>query len=627
MILNIEQCGIEVRGTSTPSVQYALTEVQEYLLRMSDKHVPVTSDKLFQIYLEQTDDSQEGFTIEVSDNEISIRGGSRGVIYGTYEFLERMGCRFFTETCEYVPRQKECSLEKCSDLINPVLKNREHYHQSSKNIRYALKSRLNGSYTEIPLELGGKNDYAWFCHSFEELCNPKEYYEQHPEFFSLVPAYDLSDEKVRQSFYEDLKKIDAEKADKMLEKFSMKNDSYLTAVEFKQLKMEVPSYFPELGKYRLFDRTQLCLTNPDLLVLAKKKVRELIKEKPNCKIISISQNDWENPCQCDNCKKVDEENESYSGTVLSFVNEIAKDIEDDYPDYFIDTFAYLYSRKAPSKVKARDNVIVRLCSIECCFTHPMGTCDDYFGTTNPNGVKQNFADDVKEWNKCCSNLWIWDYTTNYSHYMAPHVNWKTLQPNLQFLVENGVSGMMEQGNYSFDGGTDLNELRSYLIGKLMWDPNCDVEKHKREFLNYYYGPAGEHLNSYIELLCSKVEKENIHCGFAYDCKKKHFDDASISEYENIFETALKAVKDNYMFSYRVQRAYLSIRYLRLKTDSYKKIIDGKKIDEFFKDCEAFDIFRLEEWCNKGKSRRAIIESKGSGGSYYVDHFTEKDPLF
>jgi hypothetical protein len=35
----------------------------------------------------------------------------------------------------------------------------------------------------------------------------------------------------------------------------------------------------------------------------------------------------------------------------------------------------------------------------------------------------------------------------------------------------------------------FNELRNYLLCKLQWDVNCDVEYHMMDFIKAYYGEA------------------------------------------------------------------------------------------------------------------------------------------
>jgi len=53
------------------------------------------------------------------------------------------------------------------------------------------------------------------------------------------------------------------------------------------------------------------------------------------------------------------------------VNRLADDIREDYPDVMIHTFAYQYTKKAPIGLKTADNVIVRLCNIECSWDTSM----------------------------------------------------------------------------------------------------------------------------------------------------------------------------------------------------------------------------------------------------------------
>ena len=47
---------------------------------------------------------------------------------------------------------------------------------------------------------------------------------------------------------------------------------------------------------RLRDRSQLCLTNPEVFAIVRDKLRRNIEAHPEATIFSISQNDWYNPC-------------------------------------------------------------------------------------------------------------------------------------------------------------------------------------------------------------------------------------------------------------------------------------------------------------------------------------------
>ena len=45
---------------------------------------------------------------------------------------------------------------------------------------------------------------------------------------------------------------------------------------------------------------------------------------------------------------------------------------------------------------------------------------------------------------------------------------------------------------------ELGQLRSYLISKLMWDPDADDNEIIDEFLGGYYGAAAEYMREYID---------------------------------------------------------------------------------------------------------------------------------
>lgn len=121
-----------------------------------------------------------------------------------------------------------------------------------------------------------------------------------------------------------------------------------------------------------------CLSDEQVYQTVLKNVRAALANDPDVNIISVSQNDKEEYCHCDACAAIDAEEGSPAGTLLRFVNRIAVELEDEYPNVIIDTLAYKYTRKAPQITKPHKNVCIRLCSIECHFNHPLTTesCTD-----------------------------------------------------------------------------------------------------------------------------------------------------------------------------------------------------------------------------------------------------------
>lgn len=556
---------------------YAAKELRYYLGRITcaSFEIAKSDSKAPGIYIgdaAQIDTSslgEDGFRVLTEGDRLLIAGGNRGVIYGVYEFLESLGCRFFTSTCERIPTVDELVIGDYDVKQVPRIEYREHnYSDAVQNPRFSVRCRFNGAHHNVPSHMGGCMRYAWFVHTFEKMVPPSVYGKEHPEYYSLIN-----------------------------------------------------------GKRNVRDsgRTQLCLTNPEVFDICLNSVRKALLEHPEARIISISQNDWRQNCQCESCVAVDKEEGSPAGTILRFVNRIAEALEDEFPDVIFDTLAYQYSRPAPKLTRNRKNVCVRLCSIEACFAHPFEGCNDESRCViHPDGTRSNFITDLRNWGKICDRMYVWDYTTCFAHYPTPHPNWRVLQPNVQAMVRNNVRGIFEQANGASRGGVDFNELRLYLISKLLWDPWCDVEKHKREFMEYYYGEAAPALTEYLDLLCDTVEKENIHVGFNDAPTHAFLREELLDRYDELFDRAAEAVKGDPIRLWRVEKNRLSIRYVRLKRESmlFGKY-DSEAINKFFADWRAFGLSRLDEWVNIETSHRAFIEGKWRG-TEFLEHWSHEE---
>lgn len=254
---------------------------------------------------------------------------------------------------------------------------------------------------------------------------------------------------------------------------------------------------------------QPCLTDEDVYQTVLKNVRAWLDANPEATIISVSQNDSDPGklgCQCENCKAIDDAEGSPMGSLLTFINRIANDIKDDYPGVYVDTLAYRYTRKAPKNLKPADNVIIRLCSIECCFIHPLAD--------SSCAKNKEFKKDIEEWAAICDNLYIWDYTYNAETYFSFFPNFDVLWDNVNFYKDHNVRGVFLEGQQVSVSG-EFAELRSYLLAKLLWDPDMTEEAYYAymdEFLQYYYGPGWEKIKAYMAAMTEHGKKHNPHVG-------------------------------------------------------------------------------------------------------------------
>ena len=74
-----------------------------------------------------------------------------------------------------------------------------------------------------------------------------------------------------------------------------------------------------------------------------------------------------------------------------------------------------------------------------------------------------------------------------------------LGPNIKFFAEHNVKGVFEEGD-EFHRGGDMEELKNWLIGKMLWDPTLDPDVLIEQFLTGYFGKAAAHVRRYMDLM-------------------------------------------------------------------------------------------------------------------------------
>jgi hypothetical protein len=320
-----------------------------------------------------------------------------------------------------------------------------------------------------------------------------------------------------------------------------------------------PEWFSEVKGERTSKNAQLCLTNEEMRRELVKNLKLRLRDNPSATIASVSQNDCYNNCTCPRCRAVDEEEGSPAGSLLRFVNAVAADIEAEYPNITIDTLAYQYSRKPPRITRPRSNVMVRLCSIECSFSKPL---DD--------PANQAFLDDLKGWSEIAGRLFVWDYTTDFSHYIQPHPNYGVLGPNIRLFVKNNVHGIFEQGAYQ-SWGSEMAELRAWLLAKLLWNPALDAEQLRQEFLKGYYGAAAAHMSDYLATLERAVQKSGDPLGCFSSTEAKFLSLDTMLEAWPILKKAEKKARKTAELARRVRHGELPVLFVVLsRWDSFQK---------------------------------------------------------
>lgn len=460
----IKNSAVVISDSASITDTYAANRLKYYLDKITGGDIAIITDSEnaeYEISVGATNRTDSVFSnsadgsyiITSSENMLIINGaGNKGTINGIYAFLEKFcGCRWYESEVIIIPENENLTIESGINVeYTPFFEYTETDTTSSRDAEFSLANGLTGGiYKDLTPEQGGAVEYlGGSSHTLvNRYCKPSVYFEEHPEYFALV-------------------------------------DGVRTG-------------------------TQLCLTNENVKDIVTQEALELLSQKHNpdasLQILSITQADNGYYCQCENCKALDDANGSQAGTVLSFANEIASRIKADgrYDNVAIDTFAYQYSRKAPSSVVPREDVIVRLCSIECCFGH---TLDDPDCQANAD-----FMTDLSEWSKICNRLYIWNYNLNCDESINIYANFGTMQRNIQIFYENNVKGIYQQGVYYIaESDGEFGEMKTYLLSKLMQNPYLDFDAELLGYMTGVYGPGGKYLKEFIDIVTDHAVTDYKH---------------------------------------------------------------------------------------------------------------------
>ncbi len=541
---------IIVANEASPSEHFAASEYKKYIQEMTGAMVCYSQDgtsvpekavligdsqalRSLGIDIDFEDLGEEGYVIKTVGDRLIIAGGRvRGTLYGVYGFLESLGCRWYSQTVNKVPKMESIALGNLDIIEKPAYEYRAIHISEARNPEFGVPNRMNGKRDEpFDIQHGGSISYYPISHSFDKLVPVKEYGESHPEYYSMID-----------------------------------------------------------GK-RVLEKTQLCMSNPEVVKIATKTILEWMYDHPDVRVFSVAQNDNKNYCQCPACKKIYEEEGSAAGLLLRFINSIAAEAQKDYPDRIISTLAYQFTEQAPKITKPLSNVRVFLCPIYCCVAHPFESCDFQ--------INKDFMLNLTNWSKLTNNLYMWHYNSNFSYYLNPFPDYYQAMDSARLYKRYGVKGIFWEGNYN-GGVGEFGALRSYLLAKITWNPDIDGKAVIKDFCEGYYGKAAPYILDYIQMLEDRVQSDTTNHMQLWVKPNGYFlSDDIIAKADGLFAKAKAAAESPEVLA-RVNREYLAIKWVKLMAPFYDKDIKGKEaqltneLNELVDECKIYGVTRSSE---------------------------------
>ena len=507
---------IVVAHSASVSEKTAAGELQRYIRQISGVSLPLTSNLSKKekhiivgyndIIRQRTGEPKpaaddEAFTYRTSGADILIYGGAeRGTMYGVFSFLE--------EQLGVKWLTKDCTVvPRRKSFIVPDISVTER-----PAVRYRFDEFKNFC-SDIALYAHNKMNMLWEAMP-DKYGRIYPYYCVHTSFLFLPP------------------------------------ETY-----FKNH----PEYY-SLHNGKRISNGQLCLSNPAVLAIVKEFLHRNINEIIGYWCYDVSQNDNELYCECKQCKALEKKYGGHSGIWVWFVNQVAR----SFPNYNFGTLAYKYTQAPPAGIRPERNVVIRLCSIENCFAHPLEEC-------NRNA---KFLKDLKGWKQLTDKLYIWDYVVDFNQYLLPWPNFRVLSNNIKSYIENGAIAIHELGQYQ-SGDGEFSEMKAWVIAKLLWNPDQNTDSLCHEFINAYYGKAARYVWQYY-LLTQDLVTYNTHFDIMTRASDPLYNQEYINKSKDLMEKAVSA-DDNTVIRSRVDRVRLQTLYLSTMRDRAKAIVNGDYI--------------------------------------------------
>ncbi len=436
---------IVLPADAIPSEQTAGRELQSHLKQMTGAEFPVVplaeyaGGPAFMIgFNERLPEAlraerypglgPEEFVIDSDERVILLSGGRpRGALYATYEFLERLGVRWFTPTEATIPQRPELSIDVVAERYTSQFKTRTNVLGNGTTREWSARNRMN---------------------SFLEWLEPGEEYGR-----GILQGPDM---------------------DCMWR--------YLDPALFR----DYPEWAAMVDGKRIVNTSAhhwgACFSNAQLRGYLIEKVLDWLRKHPDYTHVWFAQNDGSPYCQCPDCQALyDAHGGAPSAGIVLLLGEMAERVKAEFPHVGVKTLAYAWSLQPPTGMRLGDNVTVMFCAsfdwfMELGVDEPTLKVIDYYHGWQP--VASEF--EVYLYNHPTSSVWfpaacLYNQARNVKR--CKDLGFTAIHQEIY-------------GPNTGDGG-EYVDLRAWLFTRLAWRPDADIEGLIQDFCRNYYGPRAD----------------------------------------------------------------------------------------------------------------------------------------
>ncbi|MBU0477154.1 DUF4838 domain-containing protein [bacterium] len=251
-------------------------------------------------------------------------------------------------------------------------------------------------------------------------------------------------------------------------------------------------------------------------------------------------------CHCKKCRSLTDDKASFesrhSKLIWNFVARVGKEIEKKFPEKKLTCLAYLTFTEIPEGLKKLpDNIIVGICPYKTCEIYNLIKHEEY----------NKYLNLVKRWHRMISNSLIY-----YIHYLPRMLGvlGGTSQAGIPSYMPHFLSkyfrDIAKYGKYVFieedRDGIILEHLNRYIIYKLLWNPELDIDVLIDDYLQNFYGPAATYIGKILKSIESQYVQMNLEKTDPFpiqsDIYEKYFTESLTAEYRSLADKAIKLTK-------------------------------------------------------------------------------------
>lgn len=264
---------------------------------------------------------------------------------------------------------------------------------------------------------------------------------------------------------------------------------------------------------------QLCLTahgNKEERTALVNEVANIfigyLKEDLSKNIFNFGQNDEFTWCGCDACNKSYTKYGSNAAVVIQLLNEVCEIIDEWMEsedgaaykrDYFISFLAYQKTLSAPKLVDD---------SVKCCKHLSAMFCPYHMDLQNSlyDEVNANFLQLFESWREISPNFSYFGYFYRGGSFLHFYDCFEIMREVFVYLAESN-SRVFYTETPAEQRGSAFHALRTYVITKLTWNVNLDIDELINNFCERFYLDAADTMRNifYAERTWYNVKREEL----------------------------------------------------------------------------------------------------------------------